>query len=138
VEFINASVLGRMEEGASPVSEEERSTRGGFWFPCGGMTGGCRSMSACGDARHPDSGGVWIDLRWKTISWVRWAKRLMRPDTVVEIKLAAEIEWAKIEKFLDHRKIVEKKLCCCSLNKKFKLLNEKQRRLESSQALEYF
>jgi hypothetical protein len=43
----------------------------------------------------------------------------MRPDTVVEIKLAAEIEWARIEKFLDRRKIVEKKLCCCSLNKKF-------------------
>jgi hypothetical protein len=48
------------------------------------------------------------------------------------------MEWARKERFLGQKKIVEKNLSCCSLNKKFKLLNEKQRRLESNQALESF
>jgi hypothetical protein len=37
VELFNAFVLGRREEGASPVSVGERSVRGGSWFSCGGV-----------------------------------------------------------------------------------------------------
>jgi hypothetical protein len=40
-------------------------------------------------------------------------------DTVVEIKQAAEMEWAGKERFLDRKKIVEKNFGCCSLNINF-------------------
>jgi hypothetical protein len=35
VEFFNASILGRREDGAVPISEGEKSTLGGSWFPRG-------------------------------------------------------------------------------------------------------
>jgi hypothetical protein len=41
------------------------------------------------------SSGIWIGLRWKTTSRVSWAKRLFGSVTVVEIKHAAKIEWAR-------------------------------------------
>jgi hypothetical protein len=36
---------------------------------------------------------------------------------MVEIKQTAEMEWVEKERFLDPKKIVEKNLNCCSLNK---------------------
>jgi hypothetical protein len=47
----------------------------------------------CGGGRQSESGNVWIDLRWKTISQASWAERLFRSDIVVEIKQATKIEW---------------------------------------------
>jgi hypothetical protein len=46
VEFFNASIFGRREKGAVPVSEGERSMWGGSWFPCEGATGGCSGVAA--------------------------------------------------------------------------------------------
>jgi hypothetical protein len=46
-EFFNASVSEKREEGTTPVSEGERSTRGGSWFPHGGLTGGCNIVAIC-------------------------------------------------------------------------------------------
>jgi hypothetical protein len=48
------------------------------------------------------------------------------------------MELARKERFFDRKKIVEKNLSYCSLNKKIKLLNEKQSKLVSNQALESF
>jgi hypothetical protein len=41
VEFFNASILGRREEGAAPVSEGEKSMRGDFCLSRRGVTRGC-------------------------------------------------------------------------------------------------
>jgi hypothetical protein len=65
-----------------------------------------------------ESDDVWIDPRWKTISQASWVERLFASDTVVKIKEAAEMEWNGKVRFLGHKKIVEKNLGCCSLNKK--------------------
>jgi hypothetical protein len=46
VEFFNASISSRREEGVSPISEGERSTWGGCWFLHEGATGGCSSTVA--------------------------------------------------------------------------------------------
>jgi hypothetical protein len=43
---------------------------------------------------------------------------LFGPDNVVEIKHAAKIKWVEKERFLDRKKIMNKNLSCCSLNKK--------------------
>jgi hypothetical protein len=51
VEFFNAFISGRREEGAAPVSEGERSTRGGSWSPCRGVTRGCSGMVADSQSR---------------------------------------------------------------------------------------
>jgi hypothetical protein len=75
-----------------PVSKGERNMRDRSWFSCEGVTGGCNGAAACGGGRQPESGGFWIDLRWKTTSWANWAERLFGLDTVVKIKQAAEIE----------------------------------------------
>jgi hypothetical protein len=72
----------------------------------------------CDGGRQPESSSVWIDPRWKIISWAGWAERLFGPDTVVKIKQAAKIEWVGKERFLGQKKIVKKNLGCCSLNKK--------------------
>jgi hypothetical protein len=77
VEFFNASVLGRRDEGTSPVSKGEMNRWGNSWFPRGGVT------RECSNSRHPEFGGIWIDPRWKTISRVSWADRLFGPDIVV-------------------------------------------------------
>jgi hypothetical protein len=69
VKFCNASVLGRRDEGVAPISEGEGATQSGSWFQRGGATGGCSSVETCN--RQPESSGVWIDLRWKTISRAR-------------------------------------------------------------------
>jgi hypothetical protein len=45
-------------------------------------------------------------------------KMLFGPDNVVEIKHDAKIKWVEKERFLDRKKIVNKNLSCCSLNKK--------------------
>jgi hypothetical protein len=39
-------------------------------------------------------------------------------DTVVDIKQTVEMEWVEKERFLGRKKIVEKNLDCCSLNRK--------------------
>jgi hypothetical protein len=36
------------------------------------------------------------------------------------------MDWVRKKRFLHRKKIVEKNLVCCSLNKKIKLLNEKR------------
>jgi hypothetical protein len=43
-EFFNAFISRRREEGAASISEGERSTQGGSWFPRGGATGGSSSV----------------------------------------------------------------------------------------------
>jgi hypothetical protein len=50
---------------------------------------------------------------------------LFGPDTIVEIKQAAEMEWARKDRFFDQKKIMEKNLGCCSLNKKNQTLKLK-------------
>jgi hypothetical protein len=54
----------------------------------------------CGGGRQPELGGVRIDLRWKIDSQVSLTERLFGPNTVVEIKQGAKIEWTRKEKFL--------------------------------------
>jgi hypothetical protein len=52
--------------GAVPISEGEKRTQGGSWFPRGGATGGCSGVTM-------------------TDSW-SWVERLFRLDIVVDIK----------------------------------------------------
>jgi hypothetical protein len=92
VEFFNASVSGRREEGAMPISEVERSTLGGSWFPCRGATGECSGAAASG-GQQLELGSVWIDPRWKTTSQAN-----------LDIKQAIEMEWAGKERFLGRKK----------------------------------
>jgi hypothetical protein len=33
-------------------------------------------MTVCGSDRQSESGGIWIDPRWKTISRVDWAEKV--------------------------------------------------------------
>jgi hypothetical protein len=80
-------------------------------------------VTACGGGQQPESNGVWINPRQKTTSRASWAKRLFGPDTVVDIKQAAEVERVGKERFLGRKKIMEKNLGCCNLIKKIKLLN---------------
>jgi hypothetical protein len=62
----------------------------------------------CGDARQSELGGIWIDLRWKTTSRASWGERLFESDTVVEIKHAAKIEWARNRVILGSKENCEK------------------------------
>jgi hypothetical protein len=62
----------------------------------------------CSDARQSESGGIWIDLRWKTTSRASWGERLS--DTVVEIKHAVKIEWARNREILGSKENCEKKI----------------------------
>jgi hypothetical protein len=78
---------------------------------------GCNGEAACDYSQQPESGGVWIDPRWKTTSWASWAERLFGLDVVVKIKQGAKIECVGKERFLGQKKIVKKNLGCCSLNK---------------------
>jgi hypothetical protein len=75
-------------------------------------------VAVCSGGRQPKSGDVWIDPRWKTTSRASWPKMLFVPNTVVEIKQTAKIEWTRKERFLDPKKIVKKNLGYCSLNEK--------------------
>jgi hypothetical protein len=52
VEFCNASISVRREEGKMHVSEGERNTHGNSWFPHGGATGGCSDAAACGGGQQ--------------------------------------------------------------------------------------
>jgi hypothetical protein len=54
----------------------------------------------CGSGRHPESGGIWIEPRWKTTSRASWSERLFELHTVMEIIHADKIEWVVKEKFL--------------------------------------
>jgi hypothetical protein len=51
VKFFNASVYGRREKWAVPISEGERSMRGGSWFSCGG----CSGATVTDHYRKPDT-----------------------------------------------------------------------------------
>jgi hypothetical protein len=51
VDFFNASVLDRREEGVAPVLEGDRSMCGGSWSPRRGANRGC-------SGREPESGSV--------------------------------------------------------------------------------
>jgi hypothetical protein len=53
VELFNSSILGKREEGAVPISEEEGAREAIL---------GSRTV-VCGSGRQPKSGDVWIDLR---------------------------------------------------------------------------
>jgi hypothetical protein len=75
-------------------------------------------VTACGSGQQPESDGVWINPRQKTISWASWTERLFGLDTVVGIKQAAKVERVGKERFLDRKKIMQKNLGCCNLNKK--------------------
>jgi hypothetical protein len=48
VKFFNASVSGRRQEWATPVSEGKRSTQDSSCFPCGVVTDGYNDMTMCG------------------------------------------------------------------------------------------
>jgi hypothetical protein len=63
-----------------------------------------------------------LTLRWKTTNLASWAERLFGSYTIVEIKHVTKMEWFEKEIFLKQKKIVNKNLGCCSLNKN-KLLN---------------
>jgi hypothetical protein len=54
---------------------KEHAVWDGSWFSRGEATGGC-------SGHQPESGGVWIDPRWKTTSQASWGERLFGPDTV--------------------------------------------------------
>jgi hypothetical protein len=45
-----------------------------------------RRMKHCVIDRQPESGGIWIDLRWKKTIPTSWAERLFGSGSVVEIK----------------------------------------------------
>jgi hypothetical protein len=62
---------------------------------------------------------------------------LFGPGIVVKIEKAAKIDWIGEERFLCQKKIVKKNLGYCNLNKN-KLLNKKQKILESNEFLESF
>jgi hypothetical protein len=47
----------------------------------------------------------------------------------VEIKQTVEMEWAGKERFLGQKKIVEKHLSCCSLNKKIRTFEWKTKEI---------
>jgi hypothetical protein len=61
---------------------------------------GDRRMQRRDGGEQLESGGVWIDLRWKTTSRASWVERLFGSNTVMEIKYAAKVEWAGKERFL--------------------------------------
>jgi hypothetical protein len=48
MQFFNGPILGRRGEEATPISEGERSMRGGSCFPHGGAIGGCSGAVVCG------------------------------------------------------------------------------------------
>jgi hypothetical protein len=56
----------------------------------------------------------------------------------VEIKQAAEMEWAEKEGFLGRKKIVEKNLGCCSLNKKIKTFELKTEEIRIKPSFDFF
>jgi hypothetical protein len=74
--------------------------RGRSWFPHGGATKGCSSTAVGGGSWQPKLGDIWIDPRRKITSRVSWAERLVGPDTILDIKQTAKIDWFRKERFL--------------------------------------
>jgi hypothetical protein len=104
-EFFNTYVLGKIEERVGAYFR--RGKEHVEWLLVPAWRGGLR-MQWRGDDWHSESGGVWIDPSWKTISHASWAERLFASDTSMKIKRVTEMELARKERFLVRKKIVRR------------------------------